>query len=287
MLSLKAYAKINLTLEVLGKRADGFHEIATVMQTIDLADDLTFAEAPDIFVESEAEGIAPEENLVLKAAKLLRSRLGVRSGARIGLVKRIPVAAGLGGGSTDAAATLVGLCRLWGRAVPKAELSAMAAELGSDVPFFLTGGTALAEGRGERITVLPPLPEFSLVITKPPIELEKKTARLYGALTPTDYSHGEATHRLLAAMKTKSPLREDLLYNSFERVAVKVFPNFESHRRRFAEAGAKHIHLAGSGPTMFALVKGPGEGLRITVVLERSGQPAYLVKSIAKTYNLT
>ena len=287
MLSLKAYAKINLTLEILGKRADGFHEIATVMQTIDLADDLTFGAAPTLIVESEAEGIAPEENLVLKAAKLLQSKLAIKAGARIRLTKRIPIAAGLGGGSTDAAATLVGLCALWGKAVPKAELSAMAAELGSDVPFFISGGTALAEGRGERITVLPPLPDFPLVITTPPIELEKKTARLYGALTPSDYSHGQATHRMLAAMQAKSPLTDALLFNGFERVAPKVFPGFESYRERFREAGAHHIHLAGSGPTMFALVKGPGEGIRISVVMERSGMPAYLVKSIAKTYNLS
>jgi 4-diphosphocytidyl-2-C-methyl-D-erythritol kinase len=287
VLSLKAYAKINLTLEILGKRADGFHEIATVMQTVDLADDLTFQEAPTIVVESEAEGIAPEENLVLKAAKLLQARLGIQAGARIGLTKRIPIAAGLGGGSTDAAATLVGLCQLWGRRVPKAELMEMAAELGSDVAFFISGGTALAEGRGERITVLPPLPEFLLVITRPPIKLEKKTARLYGALTPSNYTHGQATHRLLAAMQAKSPLTDDLLFNGFEKVAPQVFPSFSTHQERFREAGARHIHLAGSGPTMFTLVKGQGEGIRITVVLERAGQPAYLVKSIAKTYNLT
>ena len=183
-ISVAAPAKINLSLEILRRRDDGYHDVATVLQTVDLADELAFTPASEIVVEGDTEGIPQEENLVYRAACLFQDHLGETRGARIGLHKRIPLAAGLGGGSTDAAATLVGLCRLWERDLRRGELAALAAELGSDVPFFLYGGTALAEGRGERVTPLPPLRHADLVLVAPPIDLPAKTATLYRSLDP-------------------------------------------------------------------------------------------------------
>ena len=147
MLRLPAPAKVNLTFEVLGRRADGYHEVRTILQAISLADELAFEEADALTLTVEPAGAAPvEENLVLTAARLLQREVGVSGGAAIHLVKRIPTAGGLGGGSSDAATALLGLRRLWGLDLDAAALRALAARLGSDVPFFVSGGTALGEG---------------------------------------------------------------------------------------------------------------------------------------------
>ena len=157
---IHCYAKINLTLEILGKRADGFHEVRTVMQTVGLADRLEVSAAADLSFTCSDPALATPDNLVYRAARLLQAEYAVRTGAALRLEKRIPVAAGLGGGSSDAAATIVALNRLWNLQLSLTEQRRLAARLGSDVPFILTGGTALATGRGERITPLPPLPQL-------------------------------------------------------------------------------------------------------------------------------
>ena len=161
--TIETPAKVNLTLEVLGKRNDGYHEIASVMQAINLCDRLTFSIADDLSLITDTPGLDTKDNLVYRAASLLNDKTGVSAGAEIHLCKGIPVAAGLGGGSSDAAATLLGLNRLWGLHLARDELEELAAQLGSDVPFFLAGGAALAEGRGERITPLPSPPTSCLV----------------------------------------------------------------------------------------------------------------------------
>ena len=169
---LQTSAKVNLVLEVLGKRPDGYHEIATVMQTVDLFDRLTLEAAPTISLETDDSALpADERNLIVRAALLLRQVSGVEAGARMRLRKRIPVAAGLGGGSSDAAATLWGLNRLWGLRWPRARLSELAGRLGMDVPFFLTGGPALATGRGERVERLPAAGGYALVLVNPRVPL--------------------------------------------------------------------------------------------------------------------
>ena len=149
MLTIRAFAKINLTLEVLGKRANGYHEVATVMQTIDLCDELTLEPSSGVSLRCSDPALETTDNLVLRAANLLREHAGGDSGAGMYLRKSIPVAAGLGGGSSDAAAALVGLRELWNLEEAVPDLRPLAAALGSDVPFFLSGGTAIAEGRGD------------------------------------------------------------------------------------------------------------------------------------------
>lgn len=175
---LSAPAKVNLTFEALGRRADGYHEVRTVLHAISLADEIAFAPADELSLaveppeegafSSAASDLAGDDNLVLRAARLLRREAGVKAGAAIRLRKRIPVAAGLGGGSSDAATTLRGLRRLWRLDLDADALRELAAQLGSDVPFFVTGGAALAEGRGERLTPLPPAQGNVVVMSPPP-----------------------------------------------------------------------------------------------------------------------
>ena len=212
---LSAPAKVNLTFEALGRRADGYHEVRTVLHAVSLADEIAFAPADDLSLVAEplvaeppgdgalsSAASAPTggDNLVLRAARLLRREAGVTAGAAIRLRKRIPVAAGLGGGSSDAAATLRGLRRLWGLDLDADALRELAAQLGSDVPFFVTGGAALAEGRGERLTPLPPAQGSVVVMAPPPDETAtggdpKGHAASRQPAAPTDETGGESRVR--------------------------------------------------------------------------------------------
>ncbi|MFH1776194.1 MAG: 4-(cytidine 5'-diphospho)-2-C-methyl-D-erythritol kinase, partial [Candidatus Omnitrophota bacterium] len=158
MLIIEAPAKLNLTLEVLGKRPDGYHEIRSVMQTVNLHDTLIFRHAGGVAVSSNSPEWKPEESLVSRAVSLVQSAIGCSRGAAIEVEKHIPLVAGLGGDSSDAAAALRGLNQLWELDLSQRKLLELAAQMGSDVPFFIDGGTALAEGRGEMLTPLPPLP---------------------------------------------------------------------------------------------------------------------------------
>ena len=281
-LRLLAPAKINWTLEVLGRRDDGYHELRTVLQTIDLADTVVVAPAPDLTLAVTGEGAAslgaPESNLAYRAAALLRERFRVRAGARIAIEKRVPVAAGLGGGSSDAAATLRGLARLWGLDLDAATLAALAAELGSDAPFFVYGGTALAEGRGERVTPLPDAPSRDIALSFPGRtngDAEGKTARLFAMLRPSDFADGAASAALAAALRAEEtrdiPDLDARYVNTFERVADAAFPGLAARREALAVATGRAPRLAGAGPTLFVVVEGPSaEGLPANAVRART-----------------
>ena len=167
MITEHAYAKLNLTLEVVGKREDGYHDLASIIQTVDLYDTLEFIEDDEIALECSDYSIAGPGNLVVKAAEALRQETGVALGARIRLTKRIPVSAGLGGGSADAAATLRGLNQLWGLNLTERRLADIGARVGSDVPFLVSGGTAFVSGRGERMDRLP-TPEIGRFVVVSP-----------------------------------------------------------------------------------------------------------------------
>ena len=164
----KAFAKVNLTLEILGKRRDGYHNLASVMQTVDLYDTLEFSEADDVLVTCDDDEITPEINLATKAAQALQRKTGVSLGANISIKKNIPVSAGMGGGSTDAAAALRGLNKLWKLGLSLDELTELAADVGSDVPFLVSGGTSLVQGRGEEVTPISPakIPKFLILCHK-------------------------------------------------------------------------------------------------------------------------
>ena len=183
-----AHAKVNLTLEALGRRDDGYHDVVSVIQTVDLHDTLTFEPADQLELVCDDPELAGCGNLAWRAARLMQDSARTADGARISIAKRIPVAAGLGGGSSDAAATLVALNRLWRLGLSIGELTALAARLGSDVPFLLRGGTAMVSGRGERVAPLPPADLEWLVIACPDIPVPNKTASLYGRLSPVNFT---------------------------------------------------------------------------------------------------
>jgi 4-diphosphocytidyl-2-C-methyl-D-erythritol kinase len=278
-----APAKVNWTLEVLGRRDDGYHEVRSVMQTIDLSDEVWTWLAPDrrpverpadvpegvpwIMVSNspvrvgwvrgpdmqDTKGESSSWTLTHRAVSLL-DPTDLR-GAGVEVTKHIPVASGLGGGSSDAAAALRSLDQLWRLNLGRERLTELAAELGSDVAFFLYGGTAVAEGRGERITPLPDAPTAWLVILMPPIKMSEKTKRMYEALGAEDFSDGSRTEALAERLRTDGRLREDDLCNAFERVAYRMFEGLEMYREVLLSAGAKRVRLAGAGPALFALAE--------------------------------
>jgi 4-diphosphocytidyl-2-C-methyl-D-erythritol kinase len=280
-------AKINWTLEVLGRRPDGFHNVKTILQTIDLCDSLEMETAADLTLETTAEGLPPpEENLTMRAARLLRESTGCSGGARMHLTKTIPVAAGLGGGSSDAAAALRGLDRLWGLALPHERLLELAAELGSDVAFFLQGGTALAEARGERITPLPDAGRTAILVVVPPLSIPEKTKRMYSLLTLKDYGGGAASDRFAEALRQGRPFKESDLYDVFGSLAFQSFPELQTYRRALIQAGAGAVHLAGSGPALFVLLRDEEQEKRLAEAAASAGAKAFATTTLAATQAL-
>ena len=252
-LTVRAPAKINLTLEVLSKRGDGYHEIRSVIQTIDLCDIITIDEGKDTSFKSTIKEWDPEMSLVSKAVHLFREVTGITRNVSITIEKNIPMMAGLGGDSSDAAAVLRGLNRLYETNLPKEELHRIAEQLGSDVPFFLYGGTALIEGRGEIVTPLPSVPEMCLVLAVPSIDtLPGKTGRLFQRLTANHYTGGEVTGRFVEILTSGEKIPP--LFNTFENIAYDVFPGLGVFREHFIKLGAEKVHLAGSGPVLFTVV---------------------------------
>ena len=251
---MSAAAKVNLALEILDKRSDGYHEIATVMQTVDLADRLTLEESDDLQLRAVAPGVPTDEsNLALRAAVTLREAAAAKQGIRITLDKRIPVAAGLGGGSSDAAAVLVGLNRLWGLRWPTARLAEVAVTLGMDVPFFLVGGVALGTGRGERLRRVGAAP-LALVLANPGVGVSASEA--YGRVTPAMYSDGTRCGATVAALRSRRPTRvAATLYNGLEAAVIPTHPEIARMRAALLAAGALGAVMSGSGPTVFAVAR--------------------------------
>lgn len=286
-LALRAYAKLNLALEVLARRPDGYHEIATVLQTISLADDLTFRPAADLGLWCSEPSLETPENLVLQAAHLLQDATGCRKGAAIRLEKGIPPASGLGGGSSDAAATLWALNRLWELSLDAEALHPLAARLGSDVPFFLRGGTALARGRGEEVRPLPLLAERWFLVVRPHLDIPRKTATLYGRLREQHWTRGRATEQLVAALESGAPLREAYIFNTFDAVAAEAFPGIGAWRRRLLECAPSRPHLAGAGPSLFIPVEDEAHGQAVVQRLRSyPGASVFIVKTVPQAHEV-
>lgn len=276
MLTLDAPAKINLTLEIIGRREDGFHEIRSVMQTIRLADSLSFVPGPDIGFGCNRPEWLPDISLVSRAVKLMQARTDYTGGAFIEVEKRIPLVSGLGGDSSDAAATLRGLNTLWGLNLPPEELRKMAAELGSDVPFFIDGGTALASGRGEILQPLYPPPPVWVILLLPGLPLPPdKTARLYREITPEHYSDGAMTQGFVKRLADGGGIPEGII-NAFDDVAPQVYEGIGQYRRKMLAAGAQDVHLSGAGPTLFSLCEDEEEAAGIHRRLIAEDLNAYL-----------
>jgi len=281
MLTLLTPAKINLTLEVLGERPDGYHQIRSVIQTINLCDRLRFRLSDDIRFSCDNPELVIEESLVSRATGLLQQTTGCSKGATIEISKRIPLASGLGGDSSDAAAILHGLNQLWQLGLSLKELLELAQSLGSDVTFFLYGGAALVEGRGERVTPLPPLPQRWVVLVIPSVpKIPEKTKQLYASLKPNHYTEGQITEKLVKALKAGREFKPSMLFNTFENVAFDRFSGLKVYKEHLIKLGAPNVHLAGSGPALFTLVEDRAEAEGLYWRLQQQGLESYLTEIV-------
>lgn len=280
--SCRACAKINLTLEVTGKRDDGYHEIVSVMQAIDLCDVLTFEPRESLYLSCNVPELASPNNLVFKAARLMESAAGRDHGVAISLTKGIPLAGGLGGGSSDAAAVLQSLNELWKLGLSREKLGEMAARLGSDVPFFCCGSTtALARGRGDRVAALPALRRTWIVLAVPAIQMADKTRRMYARLDASRFTDGRYAERMAGLIQRGESVVSELCYNAFDDAAYSFFPGLDRYRRDFLAAGAGEVHVAGAGPVLFAIAEDEAGGLGIVEKLKRERIECYLVRTLS------
>ncbi|OWR27489.1 4-(cytidine 5'-diphospho)-2-C-methyl-D-erythritol kinase [Saccharibacillus sp. O23] len=278
----KAPAKINLMLDVLHKRNDGFHEVEMVMTMVDLADRLTLSDPGTgrISLSTQAGHIPHDDkNLAVRAARLLKQRCGVTRGAHIRLEKRIPVAAGLAGGSSDAAAALRGLNRLWELGLSTAELEELGAEIGSDVPFCVRGGTALATGRGEKLESLPNPPRCWVILAKPPINVS--TADVYGNLRAAQIDVHPSASGMRDALE-RGAFKDVCggLGNVLEDVTLKLYPQVGRLKEVMQRLGADGVLMSGSGPTVFGLAAKEEKAKRICNGLRGFCEEVYAVRTL-------
>ncbi len=278
----KAPAKINLMLDVLHKRPDGYHEVEMIMTMVDLADRLTITELSgnSIHISSQA-GYIPldDKNLAYQAASKIKERYGIRQGVHIHIDKRIPVAAGLAGGSSDAAAALRGLNRLWNLDIPHEEMMELGASIGSDVPFCITGGTALATGRGEQLTPLASPPDCWVILAKPPINVS--TAGVYGRLKADRIEHHPSAAAMQRAIEQQS--FEGIcseLGNVLEDVTLSHYPEVQRLKHAMQQLGADGVLMSGSGPTVFGLVSKESKVARIYNGLRGFCNEVYAVRML-------
>ena len=257
-MEILAPAKINLTLCVLGKRPDGYHELESVMQMLTLADVLEVEEAPGLTLTCTDPALEGNDNLVLRAARLLRVHYGCSRGAHIHLTKRIPVQAGLGGGSSDGAAALKALNLLWDLKIPPSRLCTLAKELGSDVPFFLNSPSAVVQGRGERVRPILHHAPIPVVLVKPRAGLS--TPQVYSSLITAPCTPAEASPDTMETQCMLRALRQgdaaaiaDCLINDLEEAAMPLLPELVTLRRRLLGQGCLGALLCGSGSAMFGL----------------------------------
>ena len=281
MLTVYAPAKVNLVLEVLGKDND-YHLISSIVQSIDLCDVLTFELDREIQFECD-ESSLKSDNLVERAANLIKESTKCELGARIQLRKHIPWGVGLGGGSSDAAATLLALNDLWKLGLPVSELVRLASKLGADVPFFIHKGTALVGGRGERVTPLPSLPRTSFVLLVPPIpRVPNKTKQMYGMLRVGDFTTGQFVQKALSFLRQGKAIDYSLVFNAFDRIAFDFFPGLDKYRKILAEAGAPGVYLAGSGPCLFTFFSEADKAGELFSRLMKRGLECYLAFSVSR-----
>ena len=282
-MEIPAYGKVNLTFEVLDRLDDGYHLVTTVMQTIALADKLHFEASDDLKVECEYPELAGDRNLVWKAAVELAKAGNIQPEAKITIEKCIPVGMGLGGGSSDAATALLGLNRFWNLGFPTEKLSTIAATLGSDVSFFLWGGTALAQGKGEQISQLATLPPLAITLVFPSLVIPNKTASMYSRLTRAQFSDGGVTRQMIQILTSGQFVRESmrgLLFNAFSEVAARTYPELLEMCREITDQGGPVMHLCGAGPALFTIPSSEEEHQQIADVLQRHSAGVYLVSTV-------
>ncbi|MBE6084096.1 MAG: 4-(cytidine 5'-diphospho)-2-C-methyl-D-erythritol kinase [Selenomonas ruminantium] len=271
MVTVEANAKINLTLDILGKRPDGFHEVAMVMQSIGLHDTLTMEKTDgEIALSINVPWLkADEKNLAWRAAELVRQEYGLTGGVRMELTKRIPIAAGLAGGSADAAAVLKGMNELYNLQMSEARLCELGARLGSDIPFCLMGGTMLATGRGEVLTRLADMPETWVVLAKPRISVSTAWAyQNYDEQGAEKHPDNEAIKKAIARGNRKAVA--GLLCNVLESVTIKKYDVIADYKQMMLDKGAMASMMSGSGPTVFGLARNREQAEAIANVLRQN-----------------
>lgn len=283
MLYVKAPAKINLTLDVLYKRPDNYHEVEMIMTTVDLADRIGLETSKDGLIKIiSADRFVPDDdrNFAYQAAKLLKDTYGIKEGVSITIEKEIPIAAGLAGGSSDAAATLRGLNELWELNLSMDELAEHGAKIGSDVSFCVYGGTALATGRGEKIQELPAPPTSWVVLAKPKIGVS--TADVYGGLKIDGLQHPD-TKQMIQAIETDDyELLCQSVGNVLETVTFKLHPEVITIKEQMQRFGADAVLMSGSGPTVFGLVDNEARVGRIYNGLRGFCEEVYVVRMLGE-----
>lgn len=254
-INLRAYGKINLGLDVTRKRPDGYHEVRMVMQNVGLYDNVKIGtrRAPGIGVWTNLPFLPTgPDNLVYRAAKLLMDEFGIEEGVSISLYKKIPVSAGMAGGSSDAAAVLVGINRMFRLGLSRDKLMKRGVKLGADVPYCIMRGTALAEGIGERLTPLPSMPECVLLLAKPPVSVSTKF--VYGSLKADSLPFHPDIDGILKGLEEKDLAGiASCLGNVLETVTIPAYPQIQKIKDRMNEAGALASLMSGSGPTVFGI----------------------------------
>lgn len=272
-LQLKAYGKINLGLDVLGKREDGYHEVKMIMQTVKLFDKLSFRLLPEDEIRIKTNlGFLPvdESNLVYKAVRLLKDTYDIKQGMEIDLFKCIPVAAGMAGGSTDCAAALIGAAKLFHLHLSKRDMMELGVKLGADVPYCVLRGTALSEGIGEVLTPLPPIPDCYILIAKPPISVSTKY--VYEHLdSKTDIVHPDIDAMVDAIKQGDLEGITGHFGNVLETVTIPKYPVIQDIKEAMIEAGAMNALMSGSGPTVFGFYKEREDAKRAAGIIRERG----------------
>ena len=278
-MKLNAPAKINLSLEVLGRRNDEFHEIKTVLQRIDLSDNIEFELHPNLIVECDNLNISDDINLVKRVADKLLEYTQCGRGAYIRLEKHIPVGFGLGGGSSDAAVTLKALNELWGLELSSERLEDIGASLGSDIPALLREATVLGEGRGELISEIRGLDGTPIILIFPKSTIENKTKQMYGNIRSHHYTDGTVTDRLINNLHNKMIVETDM-FNVFETVAFEIFEELQTLKTSVETDTGLSLHLCGAGPGMFAIDREPSRYPEVREICSLFEAEANLVHAI-------
>jgi 4-diphosphocytidyl-2-C-methyl-D-erythritol kinase len=289
MVTERAYAKINLTLDVVGKRADGFHDIESVMHSLSLCDELHFSFSPspstEISLKIKGNDSLPTDggNLIVRAAVLYLERIGETLKADVTLDKRIPSSAGLGGGSSDAAATLRAMNAYFNGRLSENELLSLGASLGSDVPYCLFGGTALCRGRGELLTAIETDAKgiFVIAIGSDSVSTPKAYAeldRIYSDFKEVDPVGTEKNKKMLESL-SRGEISVSSLYNVFEDAAIPTCPSVSEIKKIMTASGALGSLMSGSGPSVFGIFDSEDTALSARDILEANGYKAFLCKS--------
>ncbi len=282
---LKARAKINLGLDVLGVREDGYHEVRMVMQTVGLYDRLIINRIPqdDIIIKSNLNFLpVNENNLIYKAAKLLKEECGYTGGVEIDLNKFIPVAAGMAGGSTDAASTIFGINRLFNLGLTQVDMMELGLRLGADVPYCIMRGTALAEGIGEKLTRLEPMPHCWLLVAKPPVNVSTKL--VYDSLDMSEVNNHPDIDGIIDAIKSQDVgLIASRMGNVLEQVTIPLYPIIDTIKQDMLNNGAINAMMSGSGPTVFGIFPDEETALRCQAYLKEKKDARQVY--ITETFN--